>query len=120
MSMEDRSNPRNLPRTFAFVGIAIGCLCLLAYWLDYTFNPFNLPAVGSLGPHDYSAPWAYEFLHNLIFVLCPGQLLHLFTIGMGSTVAWAVWSFGVLLNGPIYYLVGLLVCNIKTSRRSGA
>ena len=120
MSMDHRSNPKNLPRTFALVGIAIGCLCLLAYWLDYTFNPFNLPAAGSLGAHGYSAPWAYVFLHNLIFVLCPGQFLHLFTIGMGGTVTWVVWGLGALLNGPIYYFVGLLVSNIKATRRSGA
>ena len=120
MSSKDRSKPRNLPRTFALVGIAIGCLCLLAYWLDYTFNPFHLPAVGSLGHHGYSAPWVYDLLHNLIFVLCPGQFLHLFTVGMGGTVAWVVWGFGVLLNGPIYWLVGILVSSIKASWRSGA
>jgi hypothetical protein len=121
MGTIDRSKPRNLPRAFALVGIAIGCLCVLAYWLDYTFNPFNLPTVGSLGSSDYySAPWAHKFLHNLIFVLCPGQFLHLFTIGIGGPFVWVVWFLGVLLNGPIYYLVGLLVSNIKASWRSGA
>jgi hypothetical protein len=101
MSKEDHSNSRNLPRAFALAGIAIGCLCLLAYWLDYTFNIFNLPTL-------------------LIFVLCPGQFLHLFTIGIGGPIVWVVWGLGVLLNGPIYYLVGLLVSSIKASWRSRA
>jgi len=120
MSTEDRSKSRNFPRTFALAGIAIGCLCLLAYWLDLTFNPFNLPTAGSMAPHGYSAPWTYKIFHDLIFVLCPGQFLHLLTIGIGGPVVWVVWFLGVLLNGPIYYLVGLLVSNIKASWRSGA
>ena len=114
MSTEDRSKSKNLPKAFALAGIAIGCLCLLVYWLDFTFNPFQLPTVGT-APLGYSAPWAYDFLHNLIFILCPGQFLHLFTIGYEGPVVWLVWCLGVLLNGPIYYLLGLLVSKIKAS-----
>lgn len=121
MSMEDRSKPRHLPTTFALVGLVIGCLCLLAYWLDYTFNPFNLPSVGSLvSSQGYSAPLAYRLFHNLLFVLCPGLFLHLFTIGIGGVFAWGVWVLGVLLNAPIYYFVGVLVARIKTSSRKCA
>ena len=101
MSTGNRSKLRNLPRTFALAGIAIGCLCVLAYWLDYTFSSFNLPTF-------------------LIFVLCPGQMLHLFTIGIGGSIVYVVWGLGVLLNGPIYYLAGLLVSSIRASWRSRA
>ena len=98
MGTGNHSKPRNLPRTFAFAGIAIGCLLALVHWLDYAFNPFDFPTL-------------------LIFILCPGQLLHLFTIGIGGPLVWFVWLLGVLLNGPIYFLIGLLVGRIKASWR---
>ncbi len=120
MSTEDCSNPRNLPKAFALAGILLGCLVLLVYWLDFKLNLFNLPTAGSSPSKNHSTPWAYEIFHELIFILCPGQLLHLFTIGLGDTVSWLVWCLGALLNGPIYYVVGLLVSNIRASMRSRA
>ncbi len=42
-----------------------------------------------------------------MFVMCPGLLLQIFTIGTSDRLGWVMWVLAVLLNAPIYYLLGL-------------
>jgi hypothetical protein len=94
-----------LPRRLALVGVLVGFTFMALYWLDYTYNPFHLPP----------PPPIYRFLEKAMFVLCPGLLLQIFTIGV-DRLAWVMWVLAALLNGPIYYLVGLLFVTMKGGR----
>jgi hypothetical protein len=87
-----------LAQRFALLGILIGFTAMGLYWYDYKYNPFHLPP----------PPPIYSFLEKAMYVLCPGLLLQVFTIGTSDRFAWAMWILAAFLNGPVYYLVGLV------------
>jgi hypothetical protein len=69
----------------------------------------------------YSAPAIYRAIESAMFILCPGLWLQVFTIGIGSWFAWMLWAMAALMNGPIYYFIGLIPdALIKRARRSRA
>jgi hypothetical protein len=43
-----------------------------------------------------------------MFVLCPGLLLQVFTIGTSDRLGWKMPVLAALANGPIYYGAGLI------------
>jgi len=86
-----------LPQRFALIGPLIGFAWMSLYWYDYKYNPFHLPPPSTL----------YNFLEKVMFVLCPGLLLQIFTIGTSDRFGWMMWVLAALINGPIYYCVGL-------------
>ncbi len=100
-----------LPRRFAVLGIAVGLTFAALYWYDYTYNPFHFPT-WEKAPPNYSAPPVYQFLEKLMFTLCPGLLLQIFTIHTGTLVTLTMWAFAVLVNGPIYYCAGLILARL--------
>jgi hypothetical protein len=85
-------------RRFALAGTVLGFTLMGVYWYDYKFNPFHLPP----------PPSFYTFLEKAMFVLCPGLLLQVFTIGTSDRIGWTMWVLAALVNGPIYYGVGLI------------
>lgn len=108
-----------LPKKFAVVGLLIGLTFMLFWKFDYVFNPFGLPsAVG--GPANYTEPLARTVITDVSFVLCPGQFLYVFTIGIDGWFSWAVGMLAALLNVPLYYVIGLIVASAFPSRRSGS
>jgi len=109
-----------LPRRLAVVGIAIGLALMVVWWYVTKYNPFHLPSLEqaeTMG--NYSAPRLYWLLKDTMFALCPGLFLHVFTMEASGSVTWLMWVPAVLLNGPIYYLVGRLLV-AQTARRSRA
>ena len=98
-------NTSSLPRRFAVVGVGSGFACMALYWYDYRFNPFHLPP----------PPPMYNVVERMMFVLCPGLFLQIFTIGTGDRLGWVMWVFSALLNGPLYYLLGMLVATVARS-----
>jgi hypothetical protein len=88
-----------LPQRFALAGVLLGLTLMGLYWYDYKYNPFHLPP----------PPPLYNFLEKAMFVLCPGLLLQFFTIGTSDRLGWTMWILAALLNGPAYYLVGLML-----------
>jgi hypothetical protein len=100
----------NLPKKFAITGIVIGIICFFTYWYIYMFNPFCLPVYGmSEVPLNYSAPLLYRIIDKIIYILCPGQILHFFSMGASNLVEYIIWLLGVLINGLLYYGIGLAV-----------
>lgn len=97
----------HLPRRFALAGIVLGFTLMRLYWYDYRFNPFHLPPPTPL----------YTFLEKAMFVFCPGLLLQAFTIGTTDRLGWMMWVLAALLNGPIYYGVGLIFAALKKRAR---
>jgi hypothetical protein len=95
-----------LPAKFATSGLTIGIVFMGLYWLDYSYNPFRLPP----------PPLFYKLAEKAMFVLCPGLFLQVFTIGTSDRFSWMMWVLAVLLNGPVYYLMGLLAASIINSR----
>ncbi len=57
----------------------------------------------------------YNVVEKMMFVLCPGLFLQVFTIGAGDRLGWVMWVFAALLNGPLYYLLGMLVASVARS-----
>jgi hypothetical protein len=105
----------SLPKKFGLAGIAIGLIFILLWWFDLTYNPFGLPGLGN-SPANYVEPLTRTIAERLMFVLCPGLLLQVFSIGVGSWFAWAMWILAASLNGPIYYLLGWIVAHILRMR----
>src|SRR5271166_2913997 len=98
----------SLARKFGFVGIAVGIAVVLLWWFVQIFDPFRLPTVGQT-PLNYREPLLLTILDDSVFVLCPGSLLQVFTLEMRGWLSWFMWILAVLLNGPIYYAIGLVV-----------
>jgi hypothetical protein len=83
---------------------------MATWWYINRYDPFHLPTleqVQTMG--NYSAPRLYWLLEDLMFALCPGLFLQMFTIDAGPTITWFMWIVAALINGPIYYCVGLLL-----------
>lgn len=98
----------NLARKFGLIGFAVGAAAVLIWWLVQVSNPFHLPIVGH-APPNYKEPLLSRVIDDTIFVLCPGTFLQVFTLEMSGWFSWLMWILAVLLNGPIYYAIGLLV-----------
>lgn len=105
--VQDRTS--RLPVRFALAGIIIGSFWMGLYLLDYQYDPFHLPP----------PPPLYTLLERMMFVLCPGLLLQVFTIGTRDRVAYVMWALAIVLNAPAYYLVGLLLEAILKRTRQG-
>jgi hypothetical protein len=95
-----------LPQRFALAGLFLGFAWMGLYWYDYKYNPFHLPP----------PPPLYNFLEKAMFVLCPGLLLQIFTIGTSERLGWIMWVLAALLNGPLYYCAGLALAGIMKGR----
>jgi len=98
------------PLRFALAGITLGFVVMALYWYDYEYNPFHFPTSETVDKFaSFPAHPVYHIAEKAMFVLCPGLVLQVFTVGTGDNVALIMWVIAALLNGPIYYLVGLLV-----------
>jgi hypothetical protein len=75
------------------------------YWLDYRFSIF----------HPQSA--ISRFFDKAIFVLCPALVLQVFTIGASDRLGWVMWLVAVILNWPLYSVVGLLLAALMKRRK---
>jgi hypothetical protein len=109
-------NP-NFARRFAVVGIAVGIAVALSWWFVRIFNPFHLPTLGQ-APPNYREPLLLTIFEDSVLLLCPGALLQVFTLEMRGWFSWFMWVLAVLLNGPIYYAVGLIVGTVMKRRHS--
>jgi hypothetical protein len=99
-----------LPRTLAVVGVAIGFGLMATWWYVDKYDPFHLPTWRqSQTMGNISAPASFRFLKGATFILCPGSLLHIFTMDMSDNAIYAAWVLAALLNGPIYYAVGMVI-----------
>ena len=100
---------RGLQIRFAITGVAIGFACVAAYYFVYKFNPFGLPTLGNENLiHPYEAPWGYKLFQAMLFILCPGQIIHAVFLGAPDPLAWFIWAIGALFNAPIYFLYGYI------------
>jgi len=99
-----------LPRRLALAGIVLGFVLMALYWYDYEYNPLHFPTSAAADKlAKFPAHPVYDLAEKAMFILCPGLFLQVFTIGTGDAVALIMWVLAALLNGPIYYLVGLLI-----------
>jgi hypothetical protein len=90
----------------------------LLYWYDYKYNPFHFPtseAVDRLT--SFPAHPLYHLAEKVMFVLCPGLLLQVFTMNTSERVSLIMWVVVALLNGPIYYCVGLILVAVMERAR---
>jgi hypothetical protein len=111
-----------LPRKLAVIGIVIGFSLQGAWWYVYKYDPFHLPTLQQAqNMGNFSAPPLMTALEDLTFVLCPGSLLHVFTMDMGETITSLTWTVAALLNGALYYAIGLgAVALVRRGRRESA
>lgn len=100
-----------LPRRLAIAGILVG-MGLMVFWeCDYKYNFFHLPTAeeASRLQSSYTAPPAYRFLEKATFVLCPGVFLGFVTMDMGEVANLIMWLVTTVINGAVYYCVGLFL-----------
>jgi hypothetical protein len=97
-----------LPKRLAAIGLLIGLTFVLLWWFDRSFNPFGLPSIGETQAN-FTEPLTRRLFEVALFVLCPGQLFQVFTIGIGGRISWVIWVLLASLNWPIYYVIGLTI-----------
>jgi hypothetical protein len=102
-------------RKFAVAGIVIGTADALLWWYVQIFDPFHLPTLAQ-APPNYRAPFLYWIINDSVLVLCPVTLLIIFPLR--GWVTWFIWILVVLLNGPIYYAIGLVIETMMNRRHS--
>jgi hypothetical protein len=99
-----------VPRRLAVIGIVIGFGLMAIWWYIDKYDPFHLPTwqqAQSMG--NFSAPPLLKFLQDLTLALCPGSFLHVVTMDMGNAMTYLTWAVASLLNGPLYYAIGLII-----------
>lgn len=93
---------------------------MAAYWLDYKYNLSRLPTSAETQVHPgLQAPAWYIVADKLMVVLCPGLLLQTIPVDGSVWFALVLWVLAALLNGPIYYCIGLIFA-VLTKRKSQA
>jgi len=99
-----------VPRTLAVIGIVIGFGLMMIWWYADRYDPFHLPTwQQAQGMGNFSPPLLLTVLEDLTFVLCPGSFLHMFTMDWGNSMTYLTWMVAALLNGPLYYVIGLVI-----------
>jgi len=96
----------HLPWKFALFGIVVGLILLAIHIFDYKYNLFHLPTTEV--PPNFSGSFLYTCFEWGSLILCPGLLLWLFDFSKSDSLGLFVWILAVLLNGPIYYGVGII------------
>lgn len=64
----------------------------------------------------FSEPPLLRLFEDLTFVLCPGSFLFFFTMDMSDATNYVVWVVVALVNGPIYYCIGLVLAALMKRR----
>jgi len=108
-----------LPRRLAIAGIIVGFGFMLASWYVYKYNPFHLPTseqAEKMG--QFSEPLASRLFDDATFVFCPGALLFFFTTDMSDSANYIMWVVVALINGPVYYCLGLILAAVIGPRNS--
>jgi hypothetical protein len=107
-----------LPLRLAVLGMVIGFGLMATWWYVDRYDPFHLPTwqqAQSMG--NFAAPQLLKFLQDVTFVLCPGSLLHVFTMDSGNVMTYLTWTVAALLNGPLYYVIGLIIAALIKGKR---
>jgi hypothetical protein len=98
-----------LPRRLAIIGIIVGFGFMTASWYVYKYNPFHFPTAEQAEKiGNFSQPRQSRVFDDLTFVFCPGSFLFFFTMDMSDTANYLMWVVVALVNGPVYYCVGLI------------
>jgi hypothetical protein len=109
-----------IPQRLGMIGIITGFGLMTIWWYVDKYDLFHLPTwQQAQGMGNFSEPPLYKFLEDLTFALCPGSFLHVFTMDMGNVATYLTWSIAALLNGPLYYAIGLLIAAL-TKRNKDA
>jgi hypothetical protein len=103
-----------LPRIFAIVGFVIGiALCAAWFYVDshdvFTTRVYWSSPDGRVS--GFSTP-SYDHFTTLTFVLCPTSVILIATMDFGDSPSAkaftaAFWFVAALLNGLLYFLIGL-------------
>ena len=107
-----------LPQRLAALGIVVGLGLMATWWYVDKYDPFHLPTwqqAQSMG--NFSAPRPLKFLQDVTFALCPGSLLHVFTMDSGNVMTYLTWIVAALLNGLLYYLIGWVIAMLMKGGR---
>jgi hypothetical protein len=106
-----------VPRRLAVIGIIVGLVFMATSWYVYKFNPFHLPTAEQVkGMGSFSEPALSRLFDDMTFVFCPGSFLFFFTMDMSDTANYIMWVIVALINGPIYYCVGLILAALMRRR----
>lgn len=106
-----------LPQRFALGGMVLGFVLMGMYWYDYKYNPFHFPTSEAADKlSSFPSHPLYHLAEKGMFVLCPGLLLQIFSMDTSDRVALIMWVLAALLNGPIYYCIGLILISLMKRR----
>ncbi len=107
-----------LARRLAVIGIIVGSGFMATSWYVYKYDP--LPTCPTWQRRrqmgTFSEPPLLRLFEDLTFVLCPGSFLFFFTMDMSDATNYVVWVVVALVNGPIYYCIGLVLAALMKRR----
>jgi hypothetical protein len=105
-----------LPRNFAIAGPLVGLFLFAMSWCIDEFNLFHFPTAeqaATMG--SFSEPPLYHFLTwDLPMVLCPALFpLSFAAMDLGATAGAIAWILAALINALLYFVLGLIVNEIR-------
>jgi hypothetical protein len=112
-----RVTTSKLPRRLAVIGIIVGFAFMTASSYVDKYNPFHLPTVAQaerMG--SFSEPALERLFDDLTFALCPGSVLFFFSMDLRDAASYFMWVVVALINGPIYYCLGLIFVTLTKHR----
>ena len=110
----------NVPRRLALVGVGVGLAFMAMWWYQDTYNFFHLPTEEQADKlESYTAPPLYWFFGDVTFLACPGSAITILAKDLEGTQAFVIaWLVAVLLNGAIYYGIGLIIAALTMHLRA--
>ncbi len=113
------STHSRLPRWFAIAGIALAVSYGVGSWFIYKFNLFHLPTVAEAQQMgSFNEPFGLRLFDGVFLSLCPAAFMFILTIDVGETSNMVMWVVVSLVNGGIYYAIGLIIAALMKLRKS--
>jgi hypothetical protein len=101
--------PVRVARRFALVGILVSILFFSFWALDYKFNFFHLPTADVVSTGTYKLPASRALVQRLNFIVCPPLVIMVVGMDMGTSANFFLAAVVAVLNGALYFILGLLV-----------
>jgi hypothetical protein len=101
--------PIRLARRFALIGLLVSILFFSFWALEPKVNFFHLPTADEVSTSTYKLSSSRALVQRLNLIVCPPLAIMIFGMDMGAPANFFLATIVVLMNGALYFTLGLLV-----------